>query len=116
MQQVIETNVRLRDIADLTGADKAGFAGSPTIRIDGRDLEGYHGPARMAGRRYLDNDGHGWPGQELLREKLRAAPLHHTTQRALHVVVIGGSLLAGAGASHRIGHQEHSDPHGVLLA
>ncbi len=73
VQVGVSACVRLRDIADLTDADNAGFAGSPTIRIEGRDLEGYHGPARMARRRYLDNDGHGWPGQEALQEKLRAA-------------------------------------------
>jgi hypothetical protein len=65
--------VCLRDIAELTDAEKAGFAGSPTIRINGRDLAGYEGPPILACRRYLDNGGRGWPSQAPLRRQLRAA-------------------------------------------
>jgi len=69
----LDVRVRLRDIGELEESEKVGFAGSPTIRINGRDLEGYAGPAVLACRRYPDNDGHGWPSRPLLFERLRAA-------------------------------------------
>ena len=69
----VDATVRLRDIAHLDERARHGFAGSPTIRIDGRDLEGYDGPPRMACRRYLDNDGRGWPSRALLRRRLENA-------------------------------------------
>lgn len=65
--------MRLRNIAELSDAQKAGFGGSPTIRVEGCDLEGYAGPPVTACRRYSDNNGHGWPSQTLLRRKLLAA-------------------------------------------
>lgn len=69
----IEAEVHLRDVAGLSEAERWGFAGSPTLRINGRDLEDYDGPPRMACRRYLDNDGRGWPNEHLLRARLRQA-------------------------------------------
>ena len=69
----LSVRVRLRDIRELEESEKVGFAGSPTIRINGRDLEGYAGPAVLASRRYQGNDGHGWPSRGLLWERLRAA-------------------------------------------
>jgi len=68
-----EASVRLRDVTKMEPADLAGFAGSPTIRVDGKDLFGYAGPAVMACRRYEDNDGHGWPSLEALKARLDAA-------------------------------------------
>ena len=65
--------VCLREVSGLEVWEKVGFAGSPTIRVNGRDLEGYAGPAVLACRRYEDNDGHGWPSRALLRERLRVA-------------------------------------------
>jgi hypothetical protein len=74
---VVETGtqatIRLRDIAELPEHERTGFAGSPTIRIDGLDLEGYDGPSVLACRRYPQNDGRGWPTREQLRESLLAA-------------------------------------------
>lgn len=71
---VVETgaaaSVRLLDIATLPESDRSGFAGSPTIRIDGRDLEGYDGPPVLACRRYAHNEGRGWPTREQLRNAL----------------------------------------------
>ncbi len=69
----IEATVALRDIEGWSETELRGFAGSPTVRIDGRDLEGYDGPGRMACRRYQENEGRGWPSEELLRARLRAA-------------------------------------------
>ena len=74
----LSAHLRVCNIAELGDEEKAGFAGSPTIRIDGHDLEGYRGPPRMACRRYLDNDGRGWPSQTLLQESLRAAQAANT--------------------------------------
>lgn len=68
-----EASVRLRDVATMAPAELEGFAGSPTIRVDGVDLFGYGGPAVMACRRYEDNDGQGWPSLESLRARLGAA-------------------------------------------
>ncbi len=45
-------------VADAAAAERLGFPGSPTIRIDGTDLEGLDvGPAAFACRRYGDGDG-----------------------------------------------------------
>lgn len=69
----IEADVHLHDVTSLSEAERRGFAGSPTLRINGRDLEDYDGPPRMACRRYLDNGGEGWPSDRLLRTRLREA-------------------------------------------
>ncbi|MEX2501469.1 MAG: hypothetical protein WD336_03755 [Trueperaceae bacterium] len=69
----VDAAVHLRNVETLPDAERTGFAGSPTIRIDGVDLEGYDGPAVMACRRYQDNDGRGWPSAALLRERLDGA-------------------------------------------
>ncbi len=66
-----EVSVRLRDVTTMAPEELAGFAGSPTIRVDGVDLFGYEGPAVMACRRYEDNGGQGWPSLEVLRARLR---------------------------------------------
>lgn len=71
----IEATVRLRNIAEMPDSALQGFAGSPTLRIDGHDLEGYDGPPVIACRRYEHNDGRGWPAQARLQEAL------HTAQR-----------------------------------
>ncbi len=68
----LNASVRLRNLDHLEANERNGFAGSPTIRIEGRDLEGYDGPPVMACRRYLDNEGKGWPGKALLRARLGA--------------------------------------------
>lgn len=69
----LDADVRLRNIDTLDENEKRGFAGSPTLRIDGRDLEGYDGPPVMACRRYERNDGRGWPTAEQIRTALEAA-------------------------------------------
>jgi hypothetical protein len=47
-------------------ADALDFAGSPTVKVNGRDLEGYEGQGVMACRVYQENEGKGWPSQTLL--------------------------------------------------
>lgn len=68
-----EALVRLRDVTTMAPEELDGFAGSPTIRVDGVDAFGYEGPAVMACRRYEDNGGQGWPSLEALRTRLDAA-------------------------------------------
>lgn len=62
--------VRLVNVTDLLEEQQAGFAGSPTLRIDGRDLEGYDGPPVIACRRYPANEGRGWPSHAQLQRAL----------------------------------------------
>ncbi len=69
----IDATVRLRNIEALSAPELSGFAGSPTVRIDGLDLEAYDGPAILACRRYEDNGGRGWPSAALLHQRLSAA-------------------------------------------
>lgn len=69
----VAAQVCVVNIADLPAARRGGFAGSPTIRIDGRDLEGYEGPPVLACRCYLENGGRGWPSLEQLQRALKAS-------------------------------------------
>lgn len=69
----VDAPVRLRRIETLPERERAGFAGSPTVRIDGRDLEGYDGPAVMACRVYDANEGRGWPSRARLKAALASA-------------------------------------------
>jgi len=71
----VVAEVRLRDVMAMSEEERRGFAGSPTIRVDGIDLEGYDGPGILACRRYGENDWRGWPSRDLLRDRLRAAAL-----------------------------------------
>ena len=57
-------------VEDQQTADRLGFAGSPTLRIDGVDLEGYEGPGIFVCRIYRENDGKGWPSKALLRRRI----------------------------------------------
>jgi hypothetical protein len=68
-----EATVRLRDVMQLPELERTGFAGSPTIRIDGADLEGYTGGGIIACRRYVENGGLGWPSVALLRQRIADA-------------------------------------------
>lgn len=68
----VDANVRLRNIDGLPDEQLEGFGGSPTVRIDGRDLESYDGPPVLACRLYPCNQGRGWPSQEQLQEALRS--------------------------------------------
>jgi hypothetical protein len=71
----IAAQVRLRDVTTLGDGPPRGFAGSPTIHVDGVDLEGYDGPGVMACRRYQENGGQGSPSLGLLRARLTAEEL-----------------------------------------
>lgn len=69
----LPVDVRLVNLEDLPPYRRYGFAGSPTIRVNGRDLDGYDGEPVLACRRYSGNDGRGWPSQQQLREVLMCA-------------------------------------------
>jgi len=74
---VPEAEVSRTVVTDLAEAERLSFPGSPTIRIDGEDLEGpAAGPAAFACRRY--EDGSGVPPEWLVESRLlRAlAPQH----------------------------------------
>ena len=66
-----DARVRLVNISDIPAEQQDGFAGSPTIRIDGLDLEGFSGPPVLACRRYPVTAGRGWPSQEQLLRALK---------------------------------------------
>ncbi len=57
-------------VDDQQTADRFQFAGSPSLRIDGVDLERYEGPGIFVCRIYRENEGKGWPSKALLRRRL----------------------------------------------
>jgi hypothetical protein len=69
----IEEEVELREVTTQEEADRLAFPGSPTIRVDGRDVdpEGTHGRAMLACRIYRFPDGTISPVPS--REQLEAA-------------------------------------------
>jgi len=69
----IDASVRLIAVEDIDRAQELRFAGSPTVKVNGHDLEDYQGNGVMACRVYKENDGKGWPSKTLLRERVRSA-------------------------------------------
>lgn len=66
----LDARVRLVNVESQAQADALHFAGSPSIIIDGRDLEDYDGPGVLACRLYGTS---GSPSHQLLRARLLAA-------------------------------------------
>jgi hypothetical protein len=66
----MDATVRLVEVQTLEEADALHFAGSPTVKVNGVDLEGYNGPGVMACRVYQENSSKGWPSRALLRSRL----------------------------------------------
>lgn len=66
----LDARLRLVNVESQAQADALHFAGSPSIIIDGRDLEDYDGPGVLACRLYGTS---GSPDQSLLRARLLAA-------------------------------------------
>jgi hypothetical protein len=69
-------SLKVREIRTDDDAEHQGFAGSPTIRIDGRDLEPEgEQPIGLSCRVYRLPDGRisPLPGRDLLRDSLRRA-------------------------------------------
>lgn len=68
-----DATVRVTAVESPELAEAYGFPGSPTIKVDGVDLEGYEGTAALACRTYRENGGKGWPSKELIRSRIQAA-------------------------------------------
>jgi hypothetical protein len=70
----IDTELRTSVIVDQAAADQAGFPGSPTVRVDGRDVEPGSEPAteRLVGCRLyrLEHRFAGQPEERWIREAL----------------------------------------------
>lgn len=66
----LDACVRLVNVDTLEKAAALHFAGSPTVKVNGRDLEDYAGDGILACRVYRENDGKGWPSRNLLRRAL----------------------------------------------
>ena len=60
-------------VEDVDAARRLKFAGSPSIRIAGADLEGLQSEGTMACRVYTENEGKGWPSKKLITRKLKEA-------------------------------------------
>ena len=73
VEEKIDASVRLISVDSMDRAQEFQFAGSPTIKVNGQDLEGYQGNGVMACRRYEENNGKGWPSQDLLRDRVKKA-------------------------------------------
>lgn len=73
----LDVAVRPIEIRDPEQAAALSFAGSPTVLVEGRDLEDRCGPGVMACRVYRENGNLGWPGRDLLRRRLEAADRIH---------------------------------------
>ncbi len=69
-------SIEVLEIADEDEAAREGFVGSPTIRVDGEDIEPAEGPAALACRAYRRRDGRvsPLPDPENLRDALKGAP------------------------------------------
>lgn len=71
VEENMDASVRLTAVEDIDRAKELRFAGSPTIKVNGRDLEDYQGDGVIACRVYKENDGEGWPSKSLLRERIK---------------------------------------------
>lgn len=66
----LDVTVRPIKVNSLEEAKALRFAGSPTVRVNGVDLEGREEAGVMACRVYQENGGKGYPSKELLRKRL----------------------------------------------
>ncbi len=69
----ISAAVRVRDVLAEGRGPPDGFAGSPSVLVNGVDLEGVEGVSVIACRRYAENEGRGWPSTRSLRDRIVAA-------------------------------------------
>ena len=69
----LDVSVKLLNVDTVEKANKLKFAGSPTIKVNGRDLEGYEGNGIVACRVYDENNRQGFPSLELLSKRLKEA-------------------------------------------
>lgn len=71
----LDVTVRPIKIGTLEKADALHFAGSPSVTVNGVDLEYYEGTGVLACRVYRENEGRGYPSRKLLRERLTESRL-----------------------------------------
>ena len=69
----LDASVRLLNVDTVEKANELKFAGSPTIKVNGHDLEDYEGDGIMACRVYDENNRQGFPSLELLSKRLKEA-------------------------------------------
>lgn len=81
----IDACIRPVNVDSPERAETLGFAGSPSITIEGKDLEGYRGPSVMACRVYRENEGRGWPSKALLKQRLKEASARAPTGRTTKI-------------------------------
>jgi len=75
VEQNLNVSVRPINVDNLDKANDLKFAGSPSIKINGVDLEEYEGQGVMACRVYQENDNKGWPSKDLLEKRLLEAAM-----------------------------------------
>ncbi len=71
----LEVTVKPLKVESLEKADALHFAGSPSVTVNGVDLEYYEGAGVLACRVYRENEGRGYPSRKLLRERLTESRL-----------------------------------------
>jgi hypothetical protein len=75
-EDAFETTIQMIAVASHDDADLIGMRGSPTIRIDGEDIDpAWDGPIGIARREYADADGIAGnvPGKPLIRRAVERA-------------------------------------------
>jgi hypothetical protein len=85
----LDVRVRLIIVDTQVQADALCFAGSPTVKVNGRDLEDYDGPGILGCRLYSES-GKGWPTRKLLKNRLLAA-LPSAAQQLKLTQIYGGN-------------------------
>ncbi len=69
VEEKIDASVRLIAVEDMDRAQELRFAGSPTIKVNGQDFEGYQRDGVMACRICVETNGRRYPSKSLLRRK-----------------------------------------------
>lgn len=72
VEEKTDATIRLIAVESMDRAQELRFAGSPTIKVNGRDLEDYQGDGVIACRVYKENEGKGWPSKCLVRQGIRS--------------------------------------------
>ncbi len=69
----LDVIVRPINVNSLEKANELNFAGSPSLKINGTDLEHYDGQGVMACRVYQENANKGWPSKAFIEKRLLEA-------------------------------------------
>jgi len=68
----VDACVRPVLVATLAEAQELGFPGSPSVRVNGVDVEGHEGPGTLSCRVYAENGGKNRPSKGVLHKALLA--------------------------------------------